>query len=170
MGSRPIDSDTVKKIISEHRTGAYSLGALATKHSVSKAFVHKTVKDIEQDLTPAIEDLSQRMADELSVYDSATVDAMTDAVAERTKHVHFFNQCAMKNVREAVEKLNENTTQAEHRLVAETILKGRETVLGRNPDTAVQVNSSSLSIADAIRLAGRNIPQRIQEMINPQSS
>jgi len=63
-------------------------------------------------------------------------------VDERTKHIQFFTNAAVKNVSVAVKKITSETTQVEHRMLAETILKGRETVLGKTPDTAIQINNN----------------------------
>jgi hypothetical protein len=66
-----------------------------------------------------------------------------EIVDERTKHIQFFNSAAVKNVESAVGKINEETSQLEHKLLAETILKGKEVVLGKNPDTAIQINNGN---------------------------
>ena len=65
-------------------------------------------------------------------------------VDERTKHITFFNNAALKNVSEAVNKITGETSQMEHRMLADTILKGRETVLGKAPETAVQINNTAV--------------------------
>jgi hypothetical protein len=64
-------------------------------------------------------------------------------VDERTKHIEFFSKAAIRNVSVAVKKIGDGTTQMEHRMLAETILKGRETVLGKTPDTAIQINNNN---------------------------
>jgi len=64
-----------------------------------------------------------------------------EVVDERTKHIQFFTNAAVLNVKSATEKISAETSQAEHRMLAETILKGRETVLGKTPDTAIQINN-----------------------------
>ena len=49
-------------------------------------------------------------------------------------------------------KLNDDTTIAEHRIVQAALLAGKETVLGKMPETAVQVNlSSQKSFVEMIR-------------------
>ena len=64
-----------------------------------------------------------------------------ELVDERTKHTMFFNNSAIRNVKEAMDL--ECGSQFEFKARAETILKGREAVLGKTADTAIQINSSA---------------------------
>ena len=61
-------------------------------------------------------------------------------VEKRLKHLEFFSNAAVKNVREAMSADCEN--QNDFRSRAETIAKGKETVIGKAPDVAVQINNS----------------------------
>ena len=65
----------------------------------------------------------------------------TELVDERTKHIEFFTSVAIKNVKDAMTIPCEN--QNDFRARADTILKGREAVLGKSPDTAIQINNNS---------------------------
>jgi hypothetical protein len=76
----------------------------------------------------------------LAAHDDRNVTAVTDAVDERTKHIQFFTHAAVTNVRQARDEPCDG--QAGYRMRAETILKGRETVLGKTPDTAIQINNT----------------------------
>ena len=51
----------------------------------------------------------------------------------------LFNRVAVQNVSEAMATKCEN--QHDYKSRADTILKGKETVLGKSPETAVQVRS-----------------------------
>lgn len=66
-----------------------------------------------------------------------------EIVAERTKHLQFFTNAALKNVSVAIKKIDDKTTQADHRLLADTIMKSKEVVLGKAPDTAIQINNTN---------------------------
>jgi hypothetical protein len=74
------------------------------------------------------------------------VNAVQDVVNDRTKHIIFFNKVAVQNVREAMKAKCEN--QQDYKSRADTILKGKETVLGKSPETAVQVNVASNTIEE----------------------
>ena len=62
-------------------------------------------------------------------------------VDERTRHIALFNTATEKNIDLMMGKIDDKTSIYDHRQVQETILKGKETVLGKEqPTTAVQVN------------------------------
>lgn len=72
---------------------------------------------------------------------NATVVKVADTlVDERTRHIQFFTHAAVTNVQQAMGQPCEN--QNDYKARAETINKGRETVLGKTPDTAIQINNS----------------------------
>ena len=97
--------------------------------------------------------------DEKSTMNSTEAMVHDVLVEERTKHIQFFTEAAVLNVREAVSKIGEGTTQAEHRMLAETILKGKEAVLGKTPDTAIQINNGNAEKSN------RPSPERVREII-----
>jgi len=68
-------------------------------------------------------------------------------VEKRLKHIEFFSSAAVKNVRAAMSADCEN--QNDFRSRAETIVKGKEAVLGKDPGVAVQINNS-ISIEDLL--------------------
>lgn len=65
---------------------------------------------------------------------------VNDIVDERIKHIQFFNHAAIKNVQESMALRCES--QQEFKFRSETIAKGREVVLGKAPDTALQINQN----------------------------
>lgn len=67
----------------------------------------------------------------------------TELVDERTKHIQFFTTVAVRNVTESMNAPCEN--QNDFKARAETINKGREAVLGKAPDTAIQVNTTTVT-------------------------
>lgn len=105
---------------------------------VSQAAVCKWVKGVAQDFVPIINAQVDVKKELLQLSDNQRI-IINKEVDERMRYITFFNEAAIKNVTAAVSKIGDATTQVEHRLLAETILKGRETVLGKTPDTAVQV-------------------------------
>jgi hypothetical protein len=146
MAGKAIAQDLAQTIVANWRTGAYSQQALAEKHKVSKGMVNKLCKGTAQD-TAAIVTAGIQYKQGLAAHDDRTVTAVTQVVEERTKHIQFFNTAAIINVSLALEKITAETSQAEHRMLADTILKGKETVLGKTPDTAIQINQSGQGAA-----------------------
>ena len=85
----------------------------------------------------------QQLADievEKSTLNSTELKIAETLVDERTKHIQFFTHAAVTNVKQAMDEPCEG--QAGYRMRAETILKGRETVLGKTPETAIQINNN----------------------------
>jgi transcriptional regulator with XRE-family HTH domain len=127
------------KILADFHVGK-SQNELAKIYSVSPATINKLCKGLvpkNADKVNILAAIKTEMADQ-SEYE---VNAIHREVDERTKYIQFFTHAAVHNVRHAVKKINPETTQAEHRLLADTILKGKEAVLGREPSTAVQINN-----------------------------
>lgn len=150
MAAIPLNPDVCAAIVADWRTGAFSQQDLADKHNVSKGAVNKLCKGVEQD-TAAIVTAGVAYKVGLSEHDDRNVTAVTAVVDERTKHIQFFTSAALKNVSVAVKKIGNETSQAEHRMCADTIRIGRETVLGKTPDTAIQISnnqSSTLSLPE----------------------
>ena len=140
MAAKPLDPGLAATIVAQWRTGEYSQQDLADKHEVSKGVVNKLCKGVEQD-TAAIVTAGVQYRQALAEHDDRNVTAVTMVVEERTKHIQFFTNAALRNVQSAVKKITSDTSQAEHRMLAETILKGKEAVLGKDVETAVQVNN-----------------------------
>lgn len=142
MPPRPKDPKKILTIVSEWRTGQYSQAELAKKHKVSGGFVNKHCKGIVKDGERVVHDGVQ-YKQALANHDESMVSAIVDAVDERTKHIHFFNHAAITNVSKAVKKIGDDMSQNDHKLLAETISKGRDVVLGKTPETAIQINNSA---------------------------
>jgi hypothetical protein len=85
---------------------------------------------------------------QMVVLSSATQNIVSNEAALRQKHIEFFNNAALTNVSEAMK--SECDGQQDFKARAETINKGRETVLGKTPDVAVQVNNS-ISLEDLLK-------------------
>lgn len=140
MAAKAISESVTADIVADWRTGAFSYSQLADKHSVSKAKVGQLCKGIEKDFS-AIVDAGIKYQCGLAGQDRRIVDAISDVVDEKTKHIQFFNNAAITNVRQAMAEACEN--QNDYRARAETINKGREAVLGKTPDTAIQINNGN---------------------------
>jgi predicted proteasome-type protease len=65
-----------------------------------------------------------------------------ELLLEKTKHITFFNNAALKNVSVAIRKIDDKTSQLDHKHLSDTIAKSREVVLGKPIDTAIQINNN----------------------------
>ena len=62
-------------------------------------------------------------------------------VDERTRHIKFFTSAAMTNTENAM--LLPCESHQDHERLSNTILRSKETALGKQPDTAIQINNSA---------------------------
>jgi len=124
--------------VDEWRTGAYSIRDLAKKHEVSVGFIAKHTAKVEKDGLEVV-NAGVQYKQALAENDEHFVNAVQAVVDERTKHIVFFNRVSVQNVFEAMATKCEN--QREFKLRADSLLKGKETILGKSQETAVQVRS-----------------------------
>ncbi len=99
-----------------------------------------------------------RVTEEMSTLSSTALDVVVKEIDERTKHIQFFNNATLKNLSLMTRKLDEGTSVLEHKIAQDAIAKGRETVLGKTPDTAIQVNTDNKP--RSITINGRAIEPR----------
>jgi len=159
MAAASIDNNIKLSIVADWRTGEYSQQQLSDKYEVSKGLVNKLCKGVEQD-TSAIVNAGIKYRLGLAAHDDRNVTAINEAVTEHTKHIQFFNRAAITNVQEAM--VHECNNQNDYRARAETILKGKETVLGKTPDTAIQINNNVQGNSELDKLR-RLTPQQLEQ-------
>jgi transcriptional regulator with XRE-family HTH domain len=126
-------------ILAEFHAGK-SQNELAKRYEVSPATINKLCKGIEPKHVEKVNALT-RINTELAGESEYEVNAIHREVQERTKHIQFFTNAAIKNVQESMKEPCAN--QNDFRARAETILKGREAVLGKTPETAIQINNNA---------------------------
>ncbi|MGZ8907299.1 MAG: hypothetical protein ACXW1U_16455 [Methylobacter sp.] len=148
MAGKPTPKETVDKIVSAWRTGEYTQRELAFKFKVSSGLVAKLTKGVAQDVNNIVSagvQYKQGLAVQRE-QSAHIVDAIEAAVDERTKHIQFFTNAAIKNVQEALKAPCDG--QQDFKARADTIIKGKETVLGKPPDTAIQINNGAMSLSE----------------------
>lgn len=128
-----------EKILAEFHVGK-SQNELAKRYEVSTATINKLCKGLIPKHLDKVNDLT-RINIELAAQSECEVNAIHKEVDERTKHIQFFTNAAVINVKQAMDEPCEG--QAGYRMRAETILKGKETVLGKTPETAIQINNGA---------------------------
>jgi hypothetical protein len=142
--ARADHNDKIPKIQAEWRTGHYSQRDLAKKHNVSVGFVSKWLKDIPQDAADAVNGgvlYKQTLASD----NEHLVNAVNTVVDERVKHLMFFTNSALRNQQLANKKLNENLPITDLEAHSRITARNKETVLGKQPDTAIQINNTNTS-------------------------
>lgn len=137
MAAKPLNKVIVEKILADHRTGAFSRQSLADKYKVSKGAVVKICKDVEQDMT-AIVTAGVAYQQGLAGHDDRIVTAVEAAVTNKLDYMRLFSELAYDNASRASQLPCE--TQQDHERLSNTILRSKEVVLGKSPDTAIQIN------------------------------
>lgn len=127
------------QVIADWKTGKYSVRKLAAKHRVSGGTIHSIVSGLEKTLEPLI-NAEVAIKQELASLSEHELNTFEQEVNARTKHLVFFSNAAVRNVAEAMSTKCE--TQIDFRQRAETILKGKEVVVGKTPETAIQINNN----------------------------
>lgn len=140
MAAIPVKPEIAAAVVTDWRIGKMSQRQLSKEYGVSLGTVSKLCKGVEQDGV-AIVNTGVQYQQALAGHNERMVNAIEHAVDERTKHILFFNGAALQNVTEAMAA--ECKDQTDYKYRAETINKGRETVLGKDPTTAVQINDNS---------------------------
>jgi hypothetical protein len=138
---------TDEEILADWDTGDYSKlhggtktqSDLSYKHHCSIGRINKLVKGRTPQNLQIVNNLIYANQ-ELANKNEFEVNAVNKVVDERTKHIQFFNDAAVLNVRDSLAAPCES--QNDFRARAETIAKGREVVLGKTPDTAIQINNT----------------------------
>lgn len=139
MAAKPLDTKIAEAIITDWRVGQMSQRQLAEKHKVSNGMVAKLTKGVEQDAASIVSSgIQYRQA--LQAQDERIVSAVETAVDVAVKRTEWLNVQALKNVQGAMADPCAN--QNDYRARADTILKAKETVFGKSPDVAVQVNNN----------------------------
>jgi 2,3-bisphosphoglycerate-independent phosphoglycerate mutase len=140
MAAHPIKLEKKESVIVDWRMGKMSQKDIADKHKISKGAVNAICKGIEQDgqafVTAGVE-----YKQILAAQDDRMMTAVTDEVEQRTKYIAYFNRRALENVEAAFNLPVDNQNDVKAR--AETITKARIDVLGKPPETAIQINNNT---------------------------
>lgn len=134
-----LTDDQRERILADFHVGK-SQNELAKIYEVSPATINRLCKGLAPKHADKVNALT-RIKTELADESECQVNAIHREVDERTKHIQFFTHAAITNVKEAMETKCEGQMDFQRR--ADTILKAKETVIGKMPETAIQINNSS---------------------------
>jgi hypothetical protein len=140
MAAKPLDQELIEDILIDWRLGQLSQDQIAKKWGVSKGSVNKVCKGIEQDAA-GIVTAGIQYQQALHAHDDRIVTAVESVVTEVSKRIEWLNKASLKNVQEAMAQRCEN--QNDYRARADTISKAKDVVIGKTPETAIQINNSS---------------------------
>jgi len=158
MARKSLDSVLIEKVKADWRTGAFSQKDLSDKHKISKGAVNKLCKGMDQDMKDIVT-AGIAYNQGLINQNERIVTAVTDVVDEAASRMEWLNKAALRNVEQAMAFSCEYQQDFKHR--ADTVLKAREAIFGKTPETAIQINNTPAEdkthtmSADAITLIGQ---------------
>ncbi len=140
MAAKPLPQSIKDAILTDWRLGQMSQRQIAEKYSVSNGAVAKITKDIDQDVAPIVS-AGIQYQQALHAHDERIVSAVESHVDLVVSRLEYLNRQAMQNVQEAMDAGCEN--QSDFRSRALTINAAKETLVGKTPDTAIQINNQN---------------------------
>ena len=115
----------------------------ARKRGIEKGSVSQLVSDMT------------RVREEFVSLPVSVQDIVSHEVDKRLLHMEFFNNAAVKNVEEAMSVNCANHQEFKFR--AETILKGKEVVIGKSPDVSVDIHNTNAQANVAAKLSPNDV-------------
>ena len=128
-------------VLAEWKSGEYTQSEIARKHKISVSTVNVAVKGVPQRLGELIK-TQVSIKQELNNFSEKEVEIFEKLVKTKTQYIQFFNDVTFQNISTLAAKLDATTSIADHKNAQEAILKGRETVLGKEPLAAVTINNT----------------------------
>lgn len=132
-----------KRLVTDLMAGTQSVRQLAKKYGVSNATIQNYKEEIDPQSEQVINAGVAYRTGLAQIEDQQKVNAIVNAVDERTKHIQFLNNATLKNVATMMKKIDEKTTIYDHKLVQDTIAKGKEVLIGKEADTSVTINNTN---------------------------
>ena len=140
MAAKRLDPAIAEAVVTDWRVGQMSQRQLAENHSISLGMVSKLCKGVRQDAVSIVNaGIEYRQA--LAAHDERIVNAVEKVVDDRIKRQEWLNVQALKNVKQAMDAPCEGQTDYQRR--ADTISKAKDVVIGKSPDTAIQINNQN---------------------------
>ena len=130
------------EILADWKTGKFTERELAYKHKISPSTAHNIVKGVGKTLEQLI-NKQVEINQEVAELPAQEISKFKQEVDERTKHMQFFTNATLKNVSLMAKKLTAQTSIIEHRQAQATLKDAKDVVLGKDPDTAIQINNNN---------------------------
>lgn len=152
-------TDELKQtIVAEWKNGT-SQNDLAKIYGVSKGTVNKYCKGVEQSIVPLV-NAQVQINQHLNELNERERSLFNETVTEQTKHLIYFQNSALKGQQLAndaldyvTDRYNNADTSEKEEMTGQAMLvakehanltvKNKESVLGKQPDTAIQINNTN---------------------------
>ena len=136
---RSVSQAIKDKVIIDWRIGELSQRKIAEKYGISHAYVAKLTDGISRDCEQLVS-TGVEYRQGLAKHDEKLVSAIERTVITKAALLETLNHYAMENANQAMQMTTDNMRDLNQR--AEIILKTKETVAGKQPETAIQINQA----------------------------
>jgi hypothetical protein len=140
-------------ILADWRTGEFTQTQLADKYGVAIGTINNYCKGVPHTNSVLLKKIVESKHD-LAVLNEKERDSVMKIAEQKTSHLVYLSHQAVINVQEAMEA--GCGTQADYFSRAGTILRAKEVIAGKAPETAIQVNNT---------INEKSTPEHIKELI-----
>jgi hypothetical protein len=145
-----VDDKIKQKVIAEWKVGS-SQNSLANKYRLSKATVNKWCRDVHQENVNIV-NAQVNVIRALSEKSEQEANAIMNAVNDLTAFERKSNERMQKIEDYALSLLSSCEKPTEVKAVMDITVKHREARLGKQPDTAIQINNNESQTPSRIRI------------------
>lgn len=146
-----LSNKEILELSAEHKTGKYSQRELAKRFNISPAYVNKIVKNIDK-IDEDVVNAGIAYKSALASRDEHSVNAIEQVVNEKTKHLLFFTNSALKNQTLANKKLTDNISINDLEAHSRITSRNKESVLGKEPTTKIDNTNANQVNTDIKRV------------------
>ena len=148
---KTVSKEIKEKVVIDWRLGEMTQREIAKKYDISAGYVARLVKGSEQDCKQVVSK-GIEYNQELAKFDDRMVNAIEREVLTKSAMLTTLNHYAMANANEAMTMEVKGMRDLNQR--AEVILKTKETVAGKSPETAIQINNNDQPRPTKINVVG----------------
>ncbi len=136
------------EVIADWKTGKFTERSLAHKHKISPATAHNIVAGLSKSLEPLISKQVE-INHEVAKLPEQELSRFKQEVDERTKLETFFRNShvlAAKTIATKIQRDGANAGYAELNSAVNGLSRAQESVLGKPPSVAIQVNNNGQQV------------------------
>lgn len=138
-----LNDNEKEKLIADISTGQYSVRELSSKHGVSVATVQSYKLNANMNNAEIVNAGIEYKTKLYSIKNKAEMNAIVNTVDEKVRKIMFFANSALQNQNFANDKISKSSNLFELQVHAKITAQNKETVLGKSPETAININNEN---------------------------
>lgn len=147
MSAKPIPQKTIDAVLLDWRVTDLSQRALAAKHKISTGAIGRLCKGVVRDIQPIVSAIvSASMQDRrgIQAHDERMMSAIVSEVNQKVADLERIRACSLIVIDATMQKVEEGNLTMPDLLCAQNVIKvGKENIVGKSPDTAIQINNQN---------------------------